>query len=237
MFTDTPSDVPNFSQVASLNSSAAQRPAVHVGRHGRTFDRLIPRTAAARGRQAGDQPGDCDVEERRAAGERLTYLDHRAERAGQRRKRQEEGQRRVDAVAAAGDVMPHLVRAENPEDGGAVTEGVGAERPEQHAPDREETRVPGRRGYRPGPEVGDERGIMVDAKHSRRDDRHQEQQDVQPPPVLEPAEGWQEGRVNGQPPMFWRSLPGLKRMVRPGGIRTSLPVRGLRPIPRFLGLT
>src|SRR4029077_19415662 len=38
-------------------------------------------------------------------------------------------------------------------------------------------------------------------------------------------------------PIFWRSLPGLKRMVRPGGIRTSLPVRGLRPIPRFLGLT
>jgi hypothetical protein len=26
-------------------------------------------------------------------------------------------------------------------------------------------------------------------------------------------------------------------MVRPGGIRTSLPVRGLRPIPRFRGFT
>src|SRR5262245_42707858 len=36
---------------------------------------------------------------------------------------------------------------------------------------------------------------------------------------------------------FWRSLPGLKRIVRPGGIFTSLPVRGLRPIPRLRGFT
>src|SRR5207248_10080210 len=36
---------------------------------------------------------------------------------------------------------------------------------------------------------------------------------------------------------FWRSLPGLKRMVRPGGIFTSLPVRGLRPMPRLRGFT
>ena len=38
-------------------------------------------------------------------------------------------------------------------------------------------------------------------------------------------------------PMFWSSLPGLKRMVRPGGMRTSLPVRGFRPMPRFRGFT
>src|SRR5215470_11652272 len=38
-------------------------------------------------------------------------------------------------------------------------------------------------------------------------------------------------------PMFWRSFPGLKRIVRPGGIRTSFPVRGLRPMPRLRGLT
>src|SRR5471030_1013950 len=37
--------------------------------------------------------------------------------------------------------------------------------------------------------------------------------------------------------MFCRSLPGLKRMVRPGGMRTSLPVRGLRPMPRLRGFT
>jgi len=33
------------------------------------------------------------------------------------------------------------------------------------------------------------------------------------------------------------SLPGLNLMDRPGGIGTSCPVRGLRPIPRFLGRT
>ena len=38
-------------------------------------------------------------------------------------------------------------------------------------------------------------------------------------------------------PIFCRSLPGLKRIVRPGGMRTSLPVRGLRPMPRFRGFT
>src|SRR6187551_2619848 len=38
-------------------------------------------------------------------------------------------------------------------------------------------------------------------------------------------------------PMFCRSLPGLNRMVRPGGMRTSLPVRGLRPMPRLRGFT
>src|SRR5262245_17949879 len=37
--------------------------------------------------------------------------------------------------------------------------------------------------------------------------------------------------------MFWRSLPGLKRIVRPGGMRTSFPVRGLRPMPRLRGFT
>ena len=38
-------------------------------------------------------------------------------------------------------------------------------------------------------------------------------------------------------PIFCRSLPGLNRMVRPGGIRTSLPVLGLRPMPRLRGFT
>ena len=41
----------------------------------------------------------------------------------------------------------------------------------------------------------------------------------------------------GKTPMFCRSLPGLNRMVRPGGIRTSLPVRGFLPIPRLRGFT
>ncbi len=34
-----------------------------------------------------------------------------------------------------------------------------------------------------------------------------------------------------------RFFPGLNRMVLPGGIRTSIPVRGFRPIPFFRGLT
>ncbi len=33
------------------------------------------------------------------------------------------------------------------------------------------------------------------------------------------------------------SLPGLNRTVFPGGIGTSAPVRGLRPMPLFRGLT
>src|SRR3972149_4986489 len=37
--------------------------------------------------------------------------------------------------------------------------------------------------------------------------------------------------------MFCKSFPGLNRIVRPGGIRTSFPVRGLRPMPRFRGFT
>ena len=34
-----------------------------------------------------------------------------------------------------------------------------------------------------------------------------------------------------------RFFPGLKRMVLPGGIFTSVPVRGLRPSPFLRGLT
>ena len=43
--------------------------------------------------------------------------------------------------------------------------------------------------------------------------------------------------MRGSYPIFCRSLPGLNRMVRPGGIFTSLPVRGFRPMPRLRGLT
>src|SRR6267143_3603719 len=35
----------------------------------------------------------------------------------------------------------------------------------------------------------------------------------------------------------WSSLPGLKRTALPGGMLTSSPVRGLRPIPVLRGLT
>src|SRR4051812_315072 len=93
---------------------------------------------------------------------------------------------------------------------------------------------------------------MEAADGGRGQQRGDEEQRVQPPPVLKsarthvnrlerlggvPSLGELEIAVGHQPPMFWRSLPGLKRIVRPGGIRTSLPVRGLRPIPRLRGFT
>src|SRR4029453_12413767 len=62
--------------------------------------------------------------------------------------------------------------------------------------------------------------IVIRPGDRRRDDRQQEQDEM-----------------SVHPPMFWSSLPGLKRIVRPGGSRTSLPVRGLRPIPRLRGFT
>src|SRR5436853_7496553 len=92
----------------------------------------------------------------------------------------------------------------------------------------------------------------------RREDGGDEQQDVQPDAVAELAGRsprifgrttdefkWRTNSLwvyaNGvQPidyPMFWRSFPGLKRIVRPGGMRTSLPVRGFRPMPRLRGFT
>jgi len=37
--------------------------------------------------------------------------------------------------------------------------------------------------------------------------------------------------------MACNSLPGLKRTALPGGMETSAPVRGLRPMPVFRGLT
>ena len=37
--------------------------------------------------------------------------------------------------------------------------------------------------------------------------------------------------------MDCNSLPGLNRTALPGGMETSAPVRGLRPIPVFRGLT
>src|SRR4029079_14852508 len=111
----------------------------------------------------------------------------------------------------------------NPEDRATVDQRVAEERP--FANDRL------------GAQTAHEVDIIENSNVGRRPDRQEEQQDVQPPPVLEPGIRWRKRRENGQPPMFWRSLPGLNRMVRPGGIRTSLPVRGLRPMPRLRGLT
>jgi hypothetical protein len=91
-------------------------------------------------------------------------LDHRPQRPRQRRKRDEEGKRGVDVVTAAHEVVPHLVRAENPQYRGAVSKG------HPHA-----QRVDPRS---PRAEVGRERDIMTDAQRGRRPDGQHEQQDV-----------------------------------------------------------
>src|SRR5437899_512785 len=56
------------------------------------------------------------------------------------------------------------------------------------------------------------------------------------PPAAQPS-GCESPGVPGRYLRLRRFLPGLKRMVLPGGMRTSVPVRGLRPIPFFRGLT
>src|SRR5687767_15663832 len=86
---------------------------------------------------------------------------------------------------------------------------------------------------------------MGGADDSRRQQREGEEQKVNPLPRLEladrevpgPVGDRDAGGIQPYPPMFCRSLPGLKRIVRPGGMRTSLPVLGLRPIPRLRGFT
>ena len=62
----------------------------------------------------------------RLLGMRLTDADERAERAGQQAAAPEGryGQRRVDAVVAAREVVAHLVAAEDREDRQAVPEPV-----------------------------------------------------------------------------------------------------------------
>src|SRR5262249_2951 len=189
--------------------------------------------------EAGKRSGDTDVEQHAFLRYWFADADECAERAGNRdRHGQEERQRRVDVIIAARDVVSEFVAAENGEDRRAVPESARGER---GAGERY-------RGQRP--EVGDESEIVIDADPHRRDDGQEEQQDMQPDAVLKlgprlphdlrrhdeagiVAERFQRNDY----PMFWRSLPGLKRIVRPGGMRTSLPVRGLRPIPRLRGFT
>jgi len=78
--------------------------------------------------EARDRTGDTDVEQRPLAGDRLADADERAERAGDgQRKRQEEGQRRVDVIIAAGEVVAQLVTAEDREDRDAVPEAAQEE--------------------------------------------------------------------------------------------------------------
>jgi competence protein ComEC len=64
-------------------------------------------------REAGERTGDPDVEKSPPVGERRADADDGAEGSEQVRSRQEERQRRIDPVVTTGDVMPHLVRAED----------------------------------------------------------------------------------------------------------------------------
>jgi len=92
--------------------------------------------------EAGDGPGDADVEEGAARREGGADADDRPEGAEGVRRGQKEGEGRVDPIDPAGDVMPHLVR---PED--------------QNRPDRVGQAVAP--GARPAPEVarpGDQPG-------------------------------------------------------------------------------
>jgi competence protein ComEC len=66
--------------------------------------------------EAGQWSGDSDVEQRATRGERGTDPDDRAERSEEIRPGEEEGERRLDPIPATGEIVPHLVRAENEQD-------------------------------------------------------------------------------------------------------------------------
>ena len=90
--------------------------------------------------EAGDRPGNADVEELALARNRLTDANERAEGAEQQlgRRRQEIGKRGVDAVVPARVIVAELVRAEDGQRGCAVPQAV-----EQTADvDRSSVRVP-----------------------------------------------------------------------------------------------
>src|SRR6267154_1660496 len=70
--------------------------------------------------ESGDRPRNPHIEKRPACREGGAYPDDGPEGPEREGGRNEERQGRLDAVQAAGDVMPHLVRAEYQEDAQAV---------------------------------------------------------------------------------------------------------------------
>jgi competence protein ComEC len=84
--------------------------------------------------QHGEQGGEArertrhpDVEQGAPVVERSANADHRSEGPEQVGARQEERQGRVDPIVTAGDVVPHLVRAENADGGEREGEPLGPE--------------------------------------------------------------------------------------------------------------
>ena len=74
--------------------------------------------------EPGDRTGDADVEELTLDRDRLPDPDERAQGSRQDGRGQEIGQRGVDAVVTAGEVVTHFVAAQNRQDRQAVPETV-----------------------------------------------------------------------------------------------------------------
>ncbi len=208
----------------------------------RQRDDLRSGDASRQQRHGDDEPGQGpryrDVEEGAGVRDRFAQANERAERAGERQRRGEEPRERgVHVVIAAGQVVSQLVRAEDAEHRQAEGEPANPEGQRRCAPGR-------------GIGAGGERRPMEGADERRRREGQQQRQHVPGDWILPARPLRRRSEALGchavihascDPkrtyPMFWRSLPGLNRMVRPGGIRTSRPVRGLRPMPRLRGLT
>ena len=78
-------------------------------------------------RKPAIRAGDADVEQHALGRDRLADPDDGAERAEEKRRRQEEGQAGVDVIIAAGEVMTELVRPEDSDDGDGVRPAVAEE--------------------------------------------------------------------------------------------------------------
>lgn len=98
-----------------------QEVAAVPGRRGRGLGgRDPPPGDRERDEEPRDRPGGGDVEQRAPVGDAPADPDHRAERPDEGQARDEEGERGRDAVDPAGEVVAHLVRAEDREHEQAV---------------------------------------------------------------------------------------------------------------------
>jgi competence protein ComEC len=187
--------------------------------------------------QGGERQGisrqgtrDGDVEQSPAAGDGRADADEGAERSEQKRARQEVRPCGVDAVGAAGQEVAHLVRSKDGERGS----GIGQPKKQQRrvAQQQENIERLAAQLRMPRQEVG--RVAERHAGDERGDNRGREQESGKP---AAPARhrGGRGKRVSRQ--RLRRFFPGLNRIVLPGGILTSVPVRGLRPRPFLRGFT